>query len=88
MIIRCLLKYGWHGVHALMVCLEDEIKNDVWKEYTANFLCLVARPNYESKLPLYSELLEIEKVNNNMTTDEIIDNVVSKLDEIIAKKGA
>ena len=71
-----------------MVCLEDEMKTDVWKEYTADMLCLVARPHYESKLPLYSELFESRNVNNNMTADEIFDHVVNKLDEMIAKKGA
>lgn len=57
-------------------------------EYMADMLCLIARPNYESKISLFSELWEKRgKSPENKTADEIFDDVMNKLDEY-SKKGA
>lgn len=66
--------------------LEEELEEEAWKEYTANILCMIARPNYETTIPMYSELIaEEKKPENNLTADEIFNNVMDKLDELITK---
>jgi len=50
-------------------------------------LCLIARPNYESKISLFSELWEKRgKSPENKTADEIYDGVLAKLDKYADKK--
>lgn len=74
--------YGWHGADALIAMVEDELELDLWRDYTANALCLIARPQYESEIPFYTSLLGQEKPENNMTAEEIYDQVMNRLDTL------
>lgn len=76
------MRYGWHGAEALMLMIEDELEHESWKDYTANMLCMIARPQYESEIPLYTDLAEKTKPENKMTADEIFDQVINKLDTL------
>lgn len=71
----------------LFSLVEEELELDSWRCYTANILCMIARPNYESEIPLYTDLIEGKKPENNMTADEIYDHIMEKLDEL-EMKGA
>ena len=73
---------------ALIAAMEEELHKKAWMEYTADMLCMIAKPNYESEIPLYSELINKgTKPNNNMTADEIYDHVMNRLDELSKKGG-
>lgn len=48
-------------------------------------LCMIARPNYETEIPLFSDIMDSEKPDNKMTTDEIFDHVMNRLDEYAEK---
>ena len=87
-----MLKYGWHGADTLAVCVEEEVRQEALKEYMADMLCLIARPHYESKISLFSELWTDKGAVSTMTADEIFDHVMNRLDELgnvkIDTKGA
>ena len=71
---------------ALTAVMEEEVLRKAWMEYTADMLCMIARPNYEKEIPLYSDLINKDtKTTNNMTADEIYDHVMNRLDELSGK---
>jgi len=77
-----LLQYGYHGVYALSIAVEDRIKADFWKEYVADLLCLNVRPKYDTELSLYSEIFGHEQKQEPLSTDQIIDGILDKLDTL------
>lgn len=65
--------------------VEADIEQEAWQDYTANILCMIARPQYESEIPMYTKLAGHEKPENEMTSEEIFDNIMNKLDELAMK---
>ena len=78
------MRYGYHGPYALAAALENEKRTQFWQEYVADLMCLLVRPRYEeASLTLYSEILgHGTKEQKPMTTDEIFDAVLGKLDQL------
>ena len=67
--------------------MEEELEDEAWRHYVANILCMIARPQYESTIPMYTDLMSEKKPESNMTSEEIYNQVMGKLDELIAKEG-
>lgn len=77
-----LLRYGYHGVYALRVAMNQELTNLYWKKYVADMILLQVRPKYETELPSFDEYISPKPKEKPMTTDQIIDGVLDKLDQI------
>ena len=58
------------------------MKDDFWKEYIADLLCLNVRPKYDGKITMYSEIFGHEQDVKPLSTDEIIDGILDKLDTL------
>ena len=68
--------------------VESELEDMAWKDYIANILCLIARPNYESEIPMYTDLIDWKKaVEDNRTAEEIYNSVIGKLEELEKKEA-
>ena len=73
-------------MNALVVCIEEEAIQRARADYIANMLCMIARPNYETEIPLFSEMFEMMPKVEPMTAEEIYNHVMDRLDEYSGKE--
>ena len=82
MLALVLMRYGYHGPYALLAALENERRTQFWQEYVADLLGLYIGRMYDG-ITLFSEIMNRGRGNEKpMTTDEIFDAVLGKLDQL------
>lgn len=80
MLVWILTRDGWHGFPALMMLLEHEKEQIIWRDYTATAMWMIgktlARESWQ--LPLFLDMIHPEQ-QDTRTAAQIIDDIVERL---------
>ena len=61
--------------------VREEAVQEAWREYTADLLALIAKPNYSSEIPLFSEMFRKKEEKPKMTAEDIKQHILKRLRE-------
>lgn len=78
-----MLRYGWHGMDALVAVLNESLREDQYREYTAVVLHSIGRGLFGEDYPVpeYHDLISgtIPARDDLQTGEEIIAHLIKRL---------
>ena len=80
-----MLRYGWHGTRALIAVINEDTRDDIWRNYMASVAYSIGKiasgfAGAEYPLPTYHELLNNkEDQKDERSGEQIVSDLIARL---------